>query len=515
MSILDQLIDEPMPEAIRSWSEYQTAFFDIIKESEDSVQLEAVAGSGKSTTLCEVPNISKGSVIFLAFMRSNVEDLKGRVSGGCEVKTFNGLGNGMLWKQFRGAKLEKYKLSQLLPQIVQGDIAKQFGQVIQQAVRLGKNDALGIERKAEMWDFFDIIDKHDLDVPEEAKEQVSLFAQKLFQLSIDTTSIFDFDDQLYFPCLYNASFPYFSTVIVDEDQDLSPIQHLMLERLQTCYQAVTYGKPRIIGAGDRRQAIYAFRGALSNSVDLLKSRFQMREAPLSISYRCARAIVEEAKQYCPQIEARPGAPEGQVIRLEEDPKFWREDQMVLCRTNAPLFRAILSYVRDRRPCQVKSNFLDQLESFVRRLQASSLTELRDKLDLWYGKEKEAAQKKGQKAKLMLLKDKYETICLLSKQSEGKGVRGLLDLLKSLAESKTGTTFSTIHKAKGLESPSVFILRPDLMPAPWVDSPIDPGLIADPEDFEASIPSAEYEQELHMLYVAITRAKEELIFGARL
>lgn len=515
MSILDQIMDEPLQdlpsEAIRNWSEYQAAFFDIVKGSEDSVQLEAVAGSGKSTTLCEVPSLARGPVIFLAFMRANAEDLRGKIGHVAEVKTFNSLGGGMLWKMFRGSKLEKHKLSMLMQEIGQSDLTKEFGQTIQQAVRLGKNDALGMERKAQMWDFVDIIEKHDLDVPDNMKEQVALYAQTLFQRSVDTTAIYDFDDQLYFPCFYNSTFPYFPTIVVDEDQDLSPIQHLILDRLKkTPYGS---GESRILGAGDRRQAIYAFRGALANSVDLLKSRFQMREAPLSISYRCAKAIVEAAKEYCPQIEARPGAPEGEILYVEEDPPFWTPDQMVLCRTNAPLFRSILSYVRQRRPCQVKSNFLDQLESFVRRQQAGNLTQLRDKIDLWYAKEKEAAQKKSQKTKLILLKDKYETLCLLIKQSEGHGVGGLLDLLKSLAESKTGTIFSTIHKAKGLEADDVYLLRPDLMPAPWVDPPIAPELIENPEDFEASVPSAEYEQELNMLYVAITRAKTKLTFGA--
>jgi DNA helicase-2/ATP-dependent DNA helicase PcrA len=490
MSILDQLMDEPLPEVVRNWSDYQNAFFEIVSESQDSVQLEAVAGSGKSTTLCEVPNRAEGPIIFLAFMRANVDDLKARVERG-EVKTFNGLGHGILFGQFRYAKLDKSKLHKLLPQAAGGDLGRDFGSQIMQVVRLDKSDCVGIGREPEMWDFFDVIQRHEtVDVPEEMTEQVAHAAHRLYTLSIKELTIFDFDDQLYMPVLLDLTFPVYRTIIVDEDQDLSPIQHTMLERLQQ------RSGGRIIGAGDRRQAIYAFRGALANSVDLLKSRFAMREAPLSISYRCATSIVNEARKYCPQIEARPGAPEGAILEHREDPEFWSPEQMVLCRTNAPLFRAILRYVRKGRMCQVKSTFLEQLESFVRKLKASTMLDFRNKLDQWYVNEKHWAEKKGQKSKLMLLKDKYDTLLVIAEQC--KQPYEIVALLKYLAESKQGTTFSTIHKAKGLEASSVYILRPDLMPAPWVD----------PEHEE------ELQQEYNMLYVAITRAKEELIYGAK-
>lgn len=495
MSILDDLMDTPMPPLEeRIWSEYQNNFFSKVETTEESLQLEAVAGSGKSTTLCQVPELAQGSTVFLAFMKSNVDDLKGRVTSG-EVRTFNSLGHGQLLKNYRYAKIDSGKLWKLLPQVASRDITNEFGGAIVQSVNLAKADAVGIGSAPTMWDFCDVIQRHDLDVPQEMSEQVAEFGKRLLEASIREVSTFDYNDQLYIPLLMNSTFPTYNTIIVDEDQDLSPIQHLMLERLRERAQG------RIIGAGDRRQAIYAFRGALANSVDLLKARFQMTECPLSITYRCAKAIVEEAKKYCPQIEARPGAPEGEILTQKEDPEFWSDNQMVLCRTNAPLFRAILRYVRARRPCRVKSNFLEQMEGMVRRFKARTKFEFEGRLEEWYTKEKHYAEIKGQKSKIMLLKDKYETLKLLSEQVESP--HQITALLKQLADSKTGTTFSTIHKAKGLEEERVYILRPDLMPAPWVEV----------EDEEGNM-TEEYQQELNMLYVAITRAKMQLIYGAR-
>jgi len=69
---------------------------------------------------------------------------------------------------------------------------------------------------------------------------------------------------------------------------------------------------RVIAVGDRFQSIYGFRGAGTDSMDIFQRRFQMRALPLSVSYRCPVAVVEHAKQWVPQIEAREDAPWGFV-----------------------------------------------------------------------------------------------------------------------------------------------------------------------------------------------------------
>jgi len=61
----------------------------------------------------------------------------------------------------------------------------------------------------------------------------------------------------------------------------------------------------------------------------------------------------------------------------------------------------------------------------------------------------------------------------------------------IINSKSGPILSTIHKTKGLEFDHVYLLRPDLLPAPWVD-----------EDDEESM-----QQEKNLEYVAVTRAKD--------
>ena len=57
----------------------------------------------------------------------------------------------------------------------------------------------------------------------------------------------------------------------------------------------------------------------------------------------------------------------------------------------------------------------------------------------------------------------------------------------------GVVFSTVHKAKGLQSPTVYILNPELMPSAHASS-----------DWEI-------QQEENIQYVAYTRAQVQLVF----
>ena len=272
------------------------------------------------------------------------------------------------------------------------------------------------------------------------------------------------------------SFPAFSNIFVDECQDLSPIQHSMLDALAT-------QGGRLVCVGDRHQAIYGFRGASTDSMDILKNRFAMSELPLSISYRCAQSIVKAAQAFSPTIQWREGAPLGVVSQLTNDPE--RFDQyMVVCRNNAPLFREILGYVRRHEPCQVLSSFLDSFQSFIRGFKAQYTSDLDAKLDRWFEREKDTALKLNKKGKVKGLYDKYDTCKQLCK--EFTKTEDMIQMVKRLGESRRGPIFSTIHKAKGLEHPHIYLLRPDLF-----------GIFAETE--------AQMQQEDNLHYVAITRA----------
>lgn len=82
-------------------------------------------------------------------------------------------------------------------------------------------------------------------------------------------------------------------------------------------------------------------------------------------------------------------------------------------------------------------------------------------------------------------------CLVAAARGCASVGELLAKLARLFDTATGTMFSSVHKAKGLEADKVFILKPEWMPHPKAKQ------------------GWELEQEWNLWYVAVTRARREL------
>lgn len=493
-SILDQM-DEgapasgPAAEVTRNWSDLQTAIFDEIQKQSQDLLIQAVAGSGKTTTIIKGMEYAPGRSRFLAFNKAIAEDIRRRAPLG-EVKTLNALGHSVVMSHYPEMRLEPKKMVNIIKAIM-GDGAdfKDFGYTLSRVCGLAKNCAFGIQREPETQEFIDLIEAYAFDVPFDKLSSFATICREGFEQSRLDEKTFDFDDQLWIPIYRDLGFEPVDNVFVDECQDLSPIQHLMLGEMSK--------KSRIVAVGDRHQAIYGFRGASHQSMDLLKEMFRMKEMPLSISYRCSQSVVLAAQEFCEEIQWREGAPEGLIEWKDHDPRKAAEyvRYMIVCRTNAPLFREILRCVREKEPCRVLSSFLDSFQSFIRGFKATYTSDLVAKLDRWFEREKEAAMAKGKKGKLIGLIDKYETVKLLC--GEFKLTADMVAMVKSLGESTRGPIFATIHKSKGLEHEHVYILRPDLL-----------GGFGDltPEQ-------AQQEENLH--YVAITRAAETLTYGARM
>jgi ATP-dependent DNA helicase UvrD/PcrA len=493
-SLLDQIDDTPADfrsaATQRNWSSFQEDIFEASKDPRENLLIQAVAGSGKSTTLIEVTRRLEGSSLFMAFNKAIAEDIRQKGAGG-DVKTLNALGHSLMQQHRPGARLNARKLQDIIKTIM-GDSSdfKEHGYSLSRVCGLAKNCALGLGDQPEAQDFIDLIDAYAFDIPFDKLADFAHVCREAFELSRLDDKTFDFDDQLWVPIKEGWGFPGYANTLIDEAQDLSPIQHLMAAALRAA-------GTRLIAVGDRHQAIYGFRGASHESMDELKQMFSMRELPLSISYRCSQSVVQAAQDFCPEIKWREGAPQGDILWNDIDPQrpqLW-ERYMVVSRNNAPLFKEILAHVRAKAPCRVLSNFLDSFQSFIRGFKATYTSDLMAKLDRWYEREREAALAKNKRGKLVGLQDKYETIKLLC--GEFKLVADMVEMVKRLGESTRGPIFATIHKSKGLEHQHVYILRPDLL-----------GGFGD-------LTKAQEQQEDNLHYVAITRAAETLTYGAGL
>lgn len=477
---------------MKNWSKYQTAIFSFIEdEKAGNAVVEAVAGSGKSTTIVEGMNrIPAGkTAIFLAFNKVIAEELKAR---GVNARTFHSLTYNPVTKSRNARNIEAAKLQLIVKEKLSGNDAFLYGGFISRMVGLGRQAGVGclVADTDQTW--LEICNHHDLELENENAElgrALDLCSQLLSWSNADPR--IDFDDLLYLAVKDGLSLPKFDYVFVDEAQDTNAIQRALLRKIM---------KPnsRIVAVGDSAQAIYGFRGADSGSLNLIAKEFNCVHLPLTVSYRCPTSIVEYASRWVSHIEAAPNAAAGEVLDLgmKWGTSDFVSDDLIVCRTTKPLISLAYKFLRARIPAKIMGREIGQgLKSLITKLNAKGIDNLVLKLDAWADRESEKAIAKQQESRIEAIQDKADAIlCLIGGMLETeRTIPALLAIIENLfSDSKGSITLATIHKAKGLEANRVFWLNSSQCPAKWAKS------------------GWQRQQENNLCYVAVTRAKQTLL-----
>lgn len=477
----------------KNWSEYQKEIFRFIEnESAGNAVVEAVAGSGKSTTIVEGMNrIPAGkTAIFLAFNKAIAEELKAR---GVNARTFHSLTYAPVTKARNARTIDANKLRLICDAKLSGEDAFLYGGFITRMVGLGRQAGISclIADTDQAW--LDLVIHHDLELDNENAElgrALELCSQLLSWSNAD--SRVDFDDLLYLAVKDGLSLAKFDYVFVDEAQDTNAIQRAILRKII---------KPtsRIIAVGDPAQAIYGFRGADSDSLNLIAAEFECEKLPLTVSYRCPTSVVEYARQWVSHIEAAPNAVAGEVLDMgiEWGTNTFVADDLIVCRTTKPLISLAYKFLRARIPAKIMGREIGQgLKTLIGKMKAVNVDDLLIKLGVWKDRESEKAIAKKQDNRAEAIQDKVFAIsCLVEGMDEDeRTIKTLLSIIDSLfADATNGSiTLATIHKAKGLEANRVFWLNSSQCPASWAKA------------------GWQIQQENNLCYVAVTRAKNMLV-----
>jgi superfamily I DNA/RNA helicase len=256
---------------------------------------------------------------------------------------------------------------------------------------------------------------------------------------------------------------------------------------------------RIVCVGDSKQAIYGFRGADTASIPDLITRLGAVVFPLSISYRCAKAIIKEAQAFVPDIEPAPNAVEGEIKYMNDTDiiQVVQPKDFILCRINAPLVSTCFKLLRAGKKAYVKgrdigTNLINFIETFCKDNQDIPLNDLVTSIMEYRDAKVVMLQGQGKELEAIAVEDKCDTLLVFC-----ENVKSVIELkLKIEAmflDNSEGVCLSTVHKAKGLETDTVYILKPEVMPHPKAKS------------------AWQQEQELNLKYVAITRAKNTLVW----
>lgn len=482
-------IEDQARDRSRTWSDYQTRIFDFTENGVGNAIVRAVAGSGKTTTIVEALKRVQGSSLFLAFNKSIADELKSR---GVNARTFHSLTYSAVTKFMGVREVDSNKLRKLCDKYMTGVDFEYYATFACRLVGLARQLGIGclVPDTEQAW--MEICVQHDLEPESEFADlgRGIEMAQKLLQVS-NTEGGVDFDDLLYLAVKEGIALPKFDFVFVDEAQDTNAIQRALLRK-------VLHQGSRMIAVGDPAQAIYGFRGADSQSMNLIASEFNCIELPLTISYRCSRAVVNYARTWCPHIEAAPNAPEGEVLEMGTawNVKTFEPNDMIVCRTTAPIITLAFKLLRAQVPVRVMGREIGQgLKNLINKMNAGNLDHLETKLEAWRDREVEKLTAKMEDAKAEAVSDKVACIlCLIDALSETeRTVFALMQTIDSLfAEGKDQVKLSTIHKAKGLEAKRVYWLNRSKCPSPWARQ------------------EWQQEQEEHLCNVATTRAIMSLV-----
>lgn len=474
----------------REWSQYQQNIFAFVETGLGSAIVRAVAGSGKTTTICECDaRLPHGTTsILLAFNKSIAEELKAR---GVNARTFHSVTYSPVTR-FKGTRqVEGDKLSILVQQHLSGDDAFIYGNFIKRLVGLARQVGIGclVDDVESSW--IDIVAHYDMELDNESGNlgRALELASQLLEWS-NHSSMVDFDDLLYMAVREGIVLQKYDVVFVDEAQDTNAIQRALLRKML---------KPdsRVIAVGDPSQAIYGFRGADSNSMDLIAEEFDCVDLPLTVSYRCPVQVVEYAQQWAPQIEAAPNAPEGvlETLGTNWDLSRFEPNDLILCRTTKPLVTLAFKFMRAKvRACILGREIGQGLKSLIKRMNAKDIDTLAGNLEHWAARETERAVAKCQDSKVEAIGDKLDTMLFLIHNllETDRTIPALLGVIDQLFSDATNVVIlATIHKAKGMEAHRVYWLNSSQCPAPWAKQPW------------------QQQQEANLCYVAATRAMDEL------
>ena len=482
-------------------SKYQEAIYQFIQKDKGNAIVEAVAGSGKTTTIVEATKLipKEKKAIFVAFNRSIALELQRKLPKHVKAQTLHSFGfslffnnsNCQVTPEVDGDKL--YNITERVLKLAFND--REYRKYISGYMNIiSKIKAELLTPSNESLDY--IIDRYNITV--DFPIRLSLINTILNECKKDLSTV-DYDDMIWIPIVCKFSSRTYDWVFVDEVQDLNRSQFELIKKMCN-------GHSRIVAVGDSRQSIYAFRGADTNSMKNFKEYFNAKELPLSICYRCPSSVIKLAQQFVPQIETFDKAPVGKVDHITEEDldNIAKPGDLIICRTNAPLVKIAFMFIRQHRKAVIRGRdigkrllkIVKELETNDMDLFINELNRRIDQLRLKLQKIEDGVLPRKNKSSYTKEMDQLQTIIAISEKCSS--ITSLKQTIQDIfSDKQEGIVLSSVHKVKGLEAKRIFILYYDeLMPHPMAETP------------------EEFQQEINIKYVAVTRAREELYLVAQ-
>ena len=482
--------------------------------------IEALAGTGKSTILAERAKVLKSEKLsplecrFVVFGRKNKADLANKLSEikwEKSVQTLNSLGyeilRDALGKSHKQFRLNNGKYEKIAQDKRYLDSYNKWGDKIPGKLQVeNHNGELAIKSKG---DFVDLLDKMRLhcyfvdeisndDVWEMAgKYGIEIFKSRLTEITEAVCDVLetgldkgigklniDFLDQTWLlwhdQNVYKHIFKKWSNklkvISIDECQDVDLLQIEFIKLLHNQFSNF------VIAVGDRFQAIYSFRGAITDGIDVISKKINCEKMPLTTNWRCGKKHLKLVRDIYPNINIKPSptAPDGEIRIIKENnflDIFDGADRSLsffgICRKNAPLLIFAIRLLTAGYPARIKdinlgAKLLNKVKEVVRGKYHVDI--FLSQVEEWFSFQANSINKlpeKLQEQKLTELKDYRDCLVALFAKFQPKSLNDWKTEIDKIFDESITTKkiidLYTIHSGKGGEGHYTFIIYPENMP----------------------------------------------------
>lgn len=479
----------PVPQGTsRAWSSQQDAIFAWFATGSGNLVVRARAGTGKTTTIVEgVTRAPERQILLAAFNKTIATELQSRVaSSRVECKTLHSLGLKYVRRNWKVEVARGDERGENLARRAAPDAPEQMLRLVRDLHTRARELAPLASRWEDVADVavrFNLMPDPEWEDDGWTLQAVCEASLRAMTLAMEPTTLIDFADMIFLPIAMRWIRPWFDMVVVDEAQDMTGPQLLIARG--ACRRS-----GRVVIVGDDRQAIYAFRGADSGSLDRLKAELGATELGLTTTYRCGSLIVDLAKVFVPDYAAAPGAMLGEIVTRDEEDAIaeMREGDFLISRTNAPLVRFCMRLLKEGKRAKIRGRDIGKgIISLLRRLKASTVADVAPALETYVDRELSRASKLPERARderCEFVRDQQAIVlALLEGAATVQELETRVNSLFDEGDGRGAIWCSTVHRAKGLEAERTFL----------VQSTFRTGRI----------------EEDNLRYVAITRAKARL------
>lgn len=462
-------------------SSFQQAILDEWTNTNHNLAIEAGPGSGKTFMLLQLAKTVKMSdkAIFLAFNKSIAEELSKKLPFYMKAMTLHSLGMRTLLRVYGFSVTVKEDKTFLICKkyfdqfTFYGEHGKDFKKKMAYVFSLAKvydmyrfNMVEDISELKTLCVDYDIPALGDIDM---RNLETMIHIMDTYNSQLSSGGMVDFTDMLWL-CkdIPKSKFQQFDKVFVDECQDLNSLQRMMVEKILS-------SKGRLVTVGDSKQAIYLFAGASLSNFNALKERPNTVTLPLSITYRCAKNIVDRANTVFEGLLPAPAASDGIVEKGTLDEI--KEGDFVLCRNNKPLVQVYIKLLKKDIKASIYGKdyekkllkLLDKCKDVSDICQAKDIL-LNERILLIKDLESKGYSNPEMHPSVGAFDEAYQILEILFDEKGVQGSRSMIErMFKDDVDSKS-VMLMTCHKSKGLEAERVFFLNEELIPSKYAESP---------------------------------------------